>query len=1056
MRKLLLILIIVLLTQVACSEEAPAPTSAPEPTEATVSELAEEPEEAVSPTEALEEEVEEETAVIATSDGEDPIYLAIIWHQHQPVYFQDPETGDFAKPWVRAHATKDYVDMAATLAEYPDVKATFNITPSLIRQLLALSEGAKDRYWTLTEIPADQLTDDDKQFILDRFFDTNRGIIERFPRYQELLLKRDTSDDPLSAYTTEDFRDLQLLFNLAWTDPDWLAEEPLASLVAKESGYSEEDKQIVLNEHIRLINEVIPIHRDMQDAGQIEITMTPYAHPILPLLMSTDLAKVALPDIETPTPFVFGADAVKHVELGVALYEDQFGQPPAGMWPAEGSVAQEIVNIVSNNGIQWMASDEGVLANSLGFDSFSRDANDVVQDSTALYRPYYVQGGTGDPVAMVFRDVVISDKVGFTYSGLPGDVAAEDFVTRIHDIRNELQASSEEGPFLVSVILDGENAWEYYDNDGKEFLHGLYQRLSDDPDIITVTPSQFLEIAPEQPAIEQLWAGSWINHDFATWIGEDEENRAWEYLLEARKLLQKYQNGVRTPPSEEALAAAEDLMYVAEGSDWFWWYGADQNSGDDGSFDLQFRNTLKEMYLALGEEAPTFLDIPIIPEQPALAARASTDLISPTIDGTAADSEWEAGGQYAAEGGVMASADPIIEAVTYGFDGKNLYLLYEFSGDATELLANGTVEAYLSGPGGGEFANFTRHDTLLGFPANYFLEVTADGGTIYGVADETWLDEGTAVSTTAFSDNTLEIAIPLADLGKPDVGDRLSMRFFYAEDVTDNESVDTAIVPGGGPAVIAVPDLGTTTLVVDITDPSGDDHGPGSYTYPTDGVFSSGNFDIVNFQVGFDEENIVFKFTMDGPVDNPWGGSNGLSLQTFDIYIDQDGDGEGGVAFLPGRNAALAEGSAWDYAIHVEGWTSGIYVPGDPTPERIVEASEFFVVADPGQQKVTIRIPKSILGDDPENWRYATAVLSQEGFPSGGVWRVRDVMPVAEDWRIGGAPEGTTNHTRIMDLVWTEEGQQEAWLSAYTPSETGQADLTVDDFARVEMFGVGE
>jgi hypothetical protein len=666
-----------------------------------------------------------------------------------------------------------------------------------------------------------------------------------------------------------------------------------------------------------------------------------------------------------------------------------------------------------------------------------------------------VQGGAGNPLAMVFRDVVISDKVGFTYSGLPGEAAAQDFVNRIHAIRDELQASGEEGPFLVSVILDGENAWEYYDNDGKEFLHGLYQRLSDDPDIVTVTPSEFLEIAPEQPTIDQLWAGSWINHDFSTWIGEEEENRAWEYLLEARQLLQKYQNGVRTPPSAEALATAEDLMYVAEGSDWFWWYGADQNSGNDSSFDQQFRNTLKEMYLTLGEEPPTLLDIPIIPEEPAQAARPSTGLISPTIDGVLAEGEWESGGQYVAEGGVMAAADTIVDSVTYGFDGKNLYLLYELSGDAAEMLANGSVKTYFSAPGGGEFANFTQNGTLLGFPANYLVEVTAVGALLTGVADESWLAEGTAVSTTAFANNTLEIAIPLADIGKPDVGDRLSMRFVYAETVGD-DSVDTTIVPGSGPAVIAVPDLGTTTLVLDITDPTGDDHGPGTYTYPTDGVFSAGNFDITQFQAGYDDENIVFKFTMNGPVDNPWGGGNGLSLQTFDIYIDKDGDGEGGSAFLPGRNATLVEGAAWDYAIHVEGWTSGVYVPGEPTPERIAEASEFFVLADPGQQKVTIRVPKSILGDDPENWRYATAVLSQEGFPSGGVWRVRDVLPTAEDWRIGGAPDGTTNHTRIMDLVWAEAGQQEAWLSAFTPSTTGQADLTADDFARVEMFGVEE
>ena len=1042
MRKFLFILFTALLILAACSEEAPAPT-------------------AVSPT-----TIATETGTDTKTAVEDPIYLSLIWHQHQPVYFQDPATGVYAKPWVRAHAAKDYVDMATTLAQYPDVKATFNITPSLIRQLLSLSEGAKDLYWTHTEIPADTLTDDEKQFILNSFFDTNRGIIERFPRYQELLEKRDGSDNPLDVYTSDDYRDLQLLFNLAWTDPDWLAQEPLASLVAQEHGYSEADKQTVLAEHLRLINEVIPVHHALQDAGQIEVTMTPYAHPILPLLVNSDLARVALPELELPPAFIFGGDAVRQVELGVELYEEQFGRPPTGMWPAEGAVSQEIVTMVSKNGIQWMASDEGVLANSLGFDSFTRDTNDLVQEAATLYRPYYVQGQAGDPVAMVFRDVVISDKVGFTYSGMAGDDAAQDFVDRIHAIRDDLQASGEAGPFLVSVILDGENAWEHYDNDGKEFLHGLYQRLSADPAIVTTTPTEFLAMAPDQPAIEKLWAGSWINHDFSTWIGEEEENRAWEYLLEARNFLQRYQSGRREAPSAAALAEAENLMYIAEGSDWFWWYGADQNSGDDSSFDRQFRNTLQEMYVALGEAPPTFLDVPIIPQDAATAVRAATALISPSIDGIVEAGEWEAGGHYAAEGGVMAAADMALQSMSYGFDGKNLYVNVAFSGEASDYLADGVLELYLKGLGSGEFASFSRNGTLLGFPANYLVTLTADGATLHSVAEDVWTDTSTSAVTAstspvtdstssvtpAFSRTNLEHTTPLPALRHPDGDHRSAMRLIYARPDSD----DVAQIPGTGPAVIAVPDLGTTTLVVEIIDPSDDDHGPGSYTYPTDSVFNAGNFDIIQFQAGYDEENIVFKFTMDGPVDNPWDGGNGLSLQTFDIYIDTDGDGEGGRDFLPGRNARLMAGEAWDYAIHVEGWTSGIYVPDEPTPTQIAQSSEFFVLADAGQRKVTIRVPKSILGDDPEHWRFATAVLSQEGFPSSGVWRVRDVVPAAEAWRIGGAPAGSSNHTRIMDLVWAEAGQQEAWLSTFTPTDVLQSDLTSDDFAEVGMFGAGE
>ena len=216
---------------------------------------------------------------------EEPIYLAIIWHQHQPVYFKDPETNTYIRPWVRMHATKDYVDMADILNQYPEIHATFNLTPSLIQQLDDLSAGAKDLYWTHAEIPADELAEEEKQFILDRFFDTNRRIIDRFPRYAELLDKRDSSDDPLNEFTIEDYRDLQVLFNLAWVDPDWLAEEPLDGLVAKGRDFVETDKETIFTEHLRLINEVIPVHKALQDSGQIEVTTTPLAHPILPLLV---------------------------------------------------------------------------------------------------------------------------------------------------------------------------------------------------------------------------------------------------------------------------------------------------------------------------------------------------------------------------------------------------------------------------------------------------------------------------------------------------------------------------------------------------------------------------------------------------------------------------------------------------------------------------------------------------------------------------------------------------------------------------------------------------
>ncbi len=1018
--------------------------------------------------------------------AEDVIHLAIVWHQHQPVYFKDPQTGVYAKPWVRVHAAKDYYDMAAILKDYPGIHATFNLTPSLIRQLDDIAAGATDEYWEMTMVPADELTDEEKGYILRSFFDINQTIIDRFPRYGELqTLRVGASDEQIEAavetWSAQDFRDLQVLFNLAWTDPSFLAEEPLAPLVEKQRGYSEEDKAVVLDEHLRILREVIPLHREMQEGGQIEVTMTPFAHPILPLLVDTNLANVAMPSAELPVPpFRYGEDAAAQVERGVTMYQDHFGTDPQGMWPAEGSVAQIIVNMVGDAGIRWMASDEGVLAKSLGMDPFGRDTHDVVQEADALYRPYTVMGAQEIPVAIVFRDTVISDKVGFTYSGLDGEIAARDFVNRIHDIRERLREEGAEGPNLVTVILDGENAWEYYPNDGKAFLHSMYQLLSEDEQIITVTPTEYLDKFSEEPSrrIDDLWPGSWINHDFSTWIGEDEENVAWDYLRRVRETVQKYRSGVRTPPSEEALEEAMIQMYIAEGSDWFWWFGADQTSGSDEDFDRQYRDTLKQVLTALGEDPPDWLDVPIIAESPAPAEQAATGLISPTIDGLVGEGEWEGAGTYSVGGGVMAPGRVPMDRLMYGFSATDLYLRVDAGADWAALTtAGGNPNAraylgfYLLPPGGGSASAFSRFgapETYLGFGATRLVEVVFGPEaeivdvTFSAFDGERWVAQALPDPETipvGVGGPTVELALPLEVLAPGasgegtaiDSGDRVQLRAVYSQGTTEDAS-DLVIMPTSGPALVVVPDLGLTTEVLEIIDPESDDYGPGSYTYPTDAVFQPGGFDATSFSVGYDDRNIVFRLTLGGPLENVWDSPNGVSVQTLDIYIDQDGPDSGQRLLLPGRNAALTPDYAWDYAIWVEGWTPGIYVPGDEAPTQV--DADLAVIADPGQSKITIKVPRAVLGDDPENWTYIAAVLGQEGFPASGVWRVREVAEQAAQWRFGGAPADVTNHTRIIDLAWPSDAtpSQEEMLSDYPPSEANVNELGPDDFAQVGML----
>lgn len=993
------------------------------------------------------------TAVPAVED--DVLYLNLMWHQHQPLYYKDDE-GIYTRPWVRVHATKDYYDMASILADYPGVHVTFNLTPVLIRQLddYVVNE-AKDIYWVLSEIPAAELADEQKDFILRRFFDANwDNMIARFPRYLELLNQRGGVEDEditqaMENFTEEDFRDLQVWFNLAWVDPDLYALEPLAALVEKGRDFTEDDKGVLFAEIRRIMAEVIPLHAQMQDAGQIEVTTTPYAHPILPLIYNSNLAEVGNPGADMPARhFSYVQDAVAHLSLAAASYNQHFGRDPRGLWPGEGAVAHELVPYISRVGFQWMATGEQVLAESLGIGAFNRDSAETVQEADQLYRPYFVDElpgdmVQGDPVLIFFRDNVISDKLAFTYSGMPGEEAAADFLQRVENIRQQLQAQGAEGPHVVSVILDGENAWEYYENDGKEFLHALYQSLQESETIQTVTPSEYMQMFPEQESLANLFPGAWFSPNYDTWIGELEENTAWTYLRQARRdLAAAEREGL---VSTEALARAKDFMYLAEGSDWFWWYGTDQDSGQDDYFDVGFRALLSSVYRELDQPAPQFVDVPIIQDAPAAAAVPLKGLSTPVVDGTAGEEEWANAAVYPADG-----ASPATE-LAYTLDAENLYFRITF-GPSTQTVER--VGFYFLSPGSSdELAGFTRPASteppvLLGIPAVRLVE-WGGGSTLqsYFPSEGEWeLEE--EVGTTAASGQTREFSIPQAVLGDLRAGDDLRLVIVVQP---QNQKL-----PLEGPAQIIIPDIGLANILLEVQDPQGDDTGPGTYTYPTDRVFEQGVFDLRSFTVAYDDENIIFRFEFHGPIPNPWNSPTGLAIQSLDVYIDQDpGAGTGARLLLPGRNAALSEGNGWEYAIWAEGWTPAVVVPDADTlaPESVGDAS-FRTIVDPAAQRVTLLVPRETLGGgDPAVWGYAAVVMGQEGYPATGVWRVRDVEAQASQWRFGGAP-ADTNHTRIIDLAWSEvEGGDQAQMLGAYPTRTERMDsLAVEDFAQIELL----
>ncbi len=612
-----------------------------------------------------------------------PLSIAFVWHMHQP-YYKDDITGSYILPWVRMHGIKDYYDMPALLTDFPNIHQTFNLVPSLLKQIRDyVDNNATDKFLILTLKPAAELNQEDKLFLLRNSFMANWDtMIKPYPHYWGLLDRRGYSVSPNDLrnatryFTTQDYLDLQVWFNLTWFDPLFKQNDQLLKgLIEKGSGYTENEKALLIGKQREIMTLIIDEYRKLADMGRIELTTTPFYHPILPLLCDTDLAKAAAPDIHLPTQrFAYPEDARVQINRAVEYHEKLFGSRPAGMWPSEGSVAEEILPLIADAGIAWIGTDEGVLARSLGI-HIERDFAGVMKNPDVLYKPY--RAGKGDKqVSVVFRDHTLSDLVGFVYSKWDYKNAVHDLIDRLHRVRKSL-----DGPHLVSIILDGENAWEYYQNDGRDFFLYLYEKLSREQGLQCVTVSEYLKEHPAQASIDRLHAGSWINANFRIWIGHEEDNRAWDLLTQTRKALADYAERNGDP---EKLARAWEEIYIAEGSDWCWWYGDDHYSENDEEFDLLFRTHLMNVYRIIGLDVPDELQISILREdRQALPTVELTAFISPVIDGQITNYfEWLPAGFYDVSqgGGAMHRGASIITHIYYGFDLKNMFFRLDPSG----------------------------------------------------------------------------------------------------------------------------------------------------------------------------------------------------------------------------------------------------------------------------------------------------------------------------------------------------------------------------------------
>ncbi len=600
--------------------------------------------------------------------------VALLWHMHQPFY-QDLATGEHILPWVRLHALKDYWGMVALLREFPSVRVTFNLVPSLLVQLEAFArDEARDRHLEIGLKPADQLTPEERRYCVEHFFHAQRErMIAPYPRYAELLARREEGrrGGAAAALTTTELRDLQVWHKLAWLDPYYLeGDERVAALVRKDRGFTEHDKATLRDVELEILRRVVPEYRDASERGQVELSTSPFYHPILPLLCDSQVHLEQHPNAGTPRqPFRYPQDALEQLERAAALHEHLFGSKPRGLWPSEGSVSEAMLPLVAQAGFHWLATDEDILARSTGV-RFTRTPTGHLEQPDWLYRPYRLNHG----LACGFRDHALSDRIGFAYSSWSADAAADDFVHRLAEAGARYRArTGRDG--TVFVILDGENAWEHYPGQGRPFLRALYGRLSSHGDLRPVTMAEACE--PADASIGAIAAGSWINGDFYIWIGHPDDHRAWSQLGDARRALDTAAPGL----SNDAMAQAREELLIAEGSDWCWWYGDDHSSDHDAEFDELFRRHLRNVYRALEKPVPEELFASNITTAPQVVrVHPPTGFISPIVDGrNGSYFEWlGAGGvDLRTVAGAMhqvARTDGHLHAIRFGFDDRHLFV----------------------------------------------------------------------------------------------------------------------------------------------------------------------------------------------------------------------------------------------------------------------------------------------------------------------------------------------------------------------------------------------
>ena len=1027
---------------------------------------------------------------------DDALNLAIVFHQHQP-YYKNKLTGMVEMPWVRVHAMTEYVDSPGILSG-TDTKVTYNLVPSFIEQLLDYSEnGVLDvhtdiarRSWgsdgypnaTALELHTMQfqsfwnsgwiynVTSDDPR--VGWVFPSSQRYSQLYDMTMHNLKPATIMDDTLLS--AQDFLDLQVLWYLYQFSPAYVQgdynsshrDQGLIDLFMQNGQYALADLTYVLDAQEAHMSNILPMYSELAASGQVELTTTPYYHPIMPLLMMDGWT---FEDGIRVNKDSWPEDVTNHLQTGMDFFEQELGFRPSGMWPSEQSVSPDMVQPVADVGIEWMVTDELNLEESTDMSGSTID----VSVASNLATPWLV-----DDVAVVFRDRVISDRIAFQYGSMTPEAAASDFLAYCDNLRQQLlDEGKDPSDHLLTVALDGEN-WMFmsdfqHQDNGRPFTEEWFSRLSTHPTIVTTTPGEFLEKNVTLPEIDVIGTGSWIDGTLSTWAGEAEESLAWQRIVEARQALVAFE---AENPDHSGLEDAWESLYIAEGSDWFWWYGLDQDSGYDEMWDVLFKVHLSNIYRAVNLDLPPYLlDLwtnPALPETP------YGGVIEPMIDGIALPGEWDGAAMYDAQ---VDDELLDIESFHLGFDASNVYVRVDLGStpsdwETMDLISMPDLSIYFMQPNAINFneveTNYRTYygNTVLGFPAKNmvsfnFDEIWEDGRAKYDIFtakgkigdNERWNLAGQSILGACAVDDVFEFQIPWSDLGlAPRYSTRVKVVSSWHDSYAYGDGTDVEIAPAA-PAEMIMPDLEEWVTLLDIEDVVGDETGDGDYTYPLAGDFApgSGLFDITHLKVSQSSWNARFELTFAEMTDY-WGLANGFSHQIVQIYVDQGETTYGETELLDGANAVTHDDWAWEVAVSVTGEPGAVKSVSASTGETSAKGIE--VTADKDLKTITITVSKNVIGSEIPDYRFIIIAGSQDGFGTG---KWRDVDAEAKTWRLGGGADPSTVDGRdydpnIIDMVLDNMTGQSAMLNSYDVDSQTYAILTGIELPEVaqQVFGV--